>query len=59
MLRFCFRQFAMLMPGFALKELLLFDQANLAGRLVPMDDERLQEELVRVFLTYLGVDTER
>jgi len=51
-------RWAMLMPGFALKELLLFDQANLTGRLVPMDDERLQEELVRVFLGYLGVDPE-
>jgi AcrR family transcriptional regulator len=51
-------RWAMLMPGFALKELVLFDQANLTGRLVPMDDEKLQEELVRVFLGYLGVDSE-
>ena len=51
-------RWAMLMPGFALKELLLFDQANLTGRLVPMDDDDLQEELARVFLSYLGVDPE-
>jgi AcrR family transcriptional regulator len=51
-------RWAMLMPGFVLKELFLFDQANLTGRLVPMDDEKLQEELVRVFLGYLGVDPE-
>ena len=51
-------RWAMLMPGFALKELLLFDQANLTGRLVPMDDEKLQEELARGFLSYLGVDPE-
>lgn len=51
-------RWAMLMPGFALRELLLFDKANLTGRLVPMDDPQLQEELVRAFLGYLGVDAE-
>jgi len=49
-------RWAMLMPGFALRELLLFDKAGLTGRLVPMDDAKLQEELVRGFLCYLGVD---
>lgn len=51
-------RWAMLMPGFALKELVLFDQAGLTARLLPMDDEKLQEELARVVLSYLGVGFE-
>jgi AcrR family transcriptional regulator len=50
-------RWAMLMPGFALRELMLFDKANLTRRLVSLDDAQLQEELVRVFLGYLGVDS--
>jgi AcrR family transcriptional regulator len=49
-------RWAMLMAGFALKELLLFDRAGLTASLLPMDDEKLQEELARVLLGYLGVD---
>jgi AcrR family transcriptional regulator len=51
-------RWAMLMTGFALMELVIFDHEKLAGRLLPMDDERLQEELVLGFLGYLGVDPE-
>ena len=49
-------RWAMLTPGFALRELLLFDRSNLTARLVPMDDVKLKEELVRGFLSYLAVD---
>jgi AcrR family transcriptional regulator len=49
-------RWAMLMTGFALKELLLFDRARLTARLLPMADEKLKEELLRGFLGYLGVD---
>jgi AcrR family transcriptional regulator len=51
-------RWAMLMPGFALKELLLFDRAGLTSRLLPLDDKTLREELVRAFLGYLDVDPE-
>ena len=49
-------RWAMLMTGLSVMELVVFGHERLTGRLLPMDDERLQEELSRVFLGYLGVD---
>jgi AcrR family transcriptional regulator len=48
--------YGMLMVAFALRELILFDQARMFGKLVPVGDDRLRKELPRVFLRYIGVD---
>jgi hypothetical protein len=48
----------MVTVAFALRELILFDQARLFETLVPVSDDHLGEELPRVFLRYLGVEGE-
>ena len=47
--------YAMVMVALALRELILFGQAHLFAKLVPVSDEHLEKELPRVFLGYLGV----
>jgi AcrR family transcriptional regulator len=51
-------RWAMLMTGLALMELVIFGHEDLTRRLLPMDDARLQEEVTRTFLAYLGADPE-
>jgi AcrR family transcriptional regulator len=51
-------RFAMVMVAFALRELILFEQVHLFEKLLRLDDDRLEEELPRAFLRYLGVDGE-
>ena len=51
-------RFAMVMVAFALRELILFEQAYLFEKLLRLGDDRLREELPRAFLRYLGVDGE-
>jgi AcrR family transcriptional regulator len=51
-------RWAMLMTGLTLMELVIFGHEKLTRRLLPMDDAKLQEELTRMFLGYLGVDPE-
>lgn len=51
-------RFAMVMVAMALRELILFEQVHLFEKLLRLDDDRLQEELPRAFLRYLGVDGE-
>lgn len=48
--------YGMLMVAFALRELILFDQAKMFGKLVDVGDDHLRKELPRVFLRYVGVD---
>lgn len=48
--------FGMVMVAFALRELILQEQAKLFGQLLPLDDERLEQELPRLFLRYLGAE---
>lgn len=38
-----------------LKDLVIFGSTSLFERIVPLDDDRLREELPRAFLRYLGV----
>jgi AcrR family transcriptional regulator len=47
--------YAMIMVALALRELILFSHAKMFGKLVPLDDKHLREELPRAFLRYLGV----
>jgi len=49
-------RWGMLMTGLALMELIVFEHGKVVGRLLPMDDDTLREEMARVFLGYLGVD---
>jgi AcrR family transcriptional regulator len=49
-------RWAMLMMGSILMNQVIFEHEKLTERLLPMDDEGLQEELARAFLGYLGVD---
>lgn len=50
--------YAMVMVAFALRELILFNQAPMFEKLVPVSDDHLRKELPRAFLRYLGVETE-
>ena len=50
--------YAVLMTVFALRELILFDQASTFQELMPLSDDQLQSELTMFFLRYLGVDSE-
>jgi AcrR family transcriptional regulator len=49
--------FGLLMVVFALRELILFDQAPLFSKVAPVSDVHLREELPRMFLRYLGIET--
>ena len=48
--------YGMIMVALALRELVLFGHAKMFGKLVPLTDDRLREELPRAFLRYLGVE---
>jgi AcrR family transcriptional regulator len=47
-------RFAMVMVAFALRELILVERVHLFEKLLRLGDDRLQEELPRAFLRYLG-----
>ena len=49
-------RFAFVMVALALRELILFDRTHIFEDILPLDDNTLREELVRMFLRYLGVD---
>ncbi|MGH9775362.1 MAG: TetR/AcrR family transcriptional regulator [Candidatus Acidiferrales bacterium] len=49
--------YAMLIVAFVLRELILLDQFETFRDLARLSDDRLREELPRVFLRYLGVKT--
>ena len=48
--------YAMISVALTLRELIIFDQATMFSKLVPMDDDHLRDELPRAFLRYLGVE---
>jgi AcrR family transcriptional regulator len=50
-------RFAFVMVALALRELVLFGRTRLFEDILPLDDDTLREELTRMFLRYLGVDT--
>jgi hypothetical protein len=47
--------YGILMVAFALRELILFDQAHTFEHALPVSDDHLKTELPRMFLRYLGV----
>jgi len=51
-------RYAIVMVAVSLKDLIIFGNTGLFERIVPLDDNRLREELPRVFLRYLGVKGE-
>ncbi len=50
-------RFAFVMVALALRELILFDRTHIFEDILPLDDNTLREELARMFLRYLGVDS--
>ncbi|MGC2467117.1 MAG: helix-turn-helix domain-containing protein [Candidatus Acidiferrum sp.] len=50
--------YGILTVAFALRELILFDQARMFEHVLPVRDDNLKEELPRMFLRYLGIETE-
>lgn len=50
-------RFAFVMVALALRELVLFGRTRIFADILPLDDNTLREELTRMFLRYLGVDT--
>jgi len=48
--------YGILMVAFALRELILFDQAHTFEHALPVSDAHLRTELPRMFLRYLGVE---
>jgi len=50
-------RFAFVMVALALRELILFGRTRIFEDILPLDDNTLREELPRMFLRYLGVDT--
>jgi len=50
-------RFAFVMVALALRELVLFGRTRIFEDILPLDDNILREELTRMFLRYLGVDT--
>lgn len=50
--------YGILTVAFALRELILFDQARMFEHVLPVGDDHLKEELPRMFLRYLGIETE-
>jgi AcrR family transcriptional regulator len=50
-------RFAFVMVALALRELVLFGRTRIFGDILPLDDNTLREELTRMFLRYLGVDS--
>ena len=51
--------YGMVTVALTLRELILFDQAQMFENLVPVSDDHLRKELSRVFLRYLGVETDQ
>jgi len=51
-------RFAFVMVALTLRELILFDRARLFLDILPLDDRLLQQELPRMFLRYLGVESD-
>jgi AcrR family transcriptional regulator len=49
-------RYAIVIIAFALRELILFDRIESFGNLVPLNGERLEDELSRIFLRYLGIE---
>jgi len=49
-------RFAFLMVAIALRELILFDRSHIFKAVFPVNDDSLQRELPRLFLSYLGVE---
>jgi AcrR family transcriptional regulator len=49
-------RYAIFMTVFALREVILFNQIEAFGDLVPLNDERLKEELPRIILRQLGME---
>jgi len=49
--------YGILTVAFALRELILFDQARVFKHALPVGDDHLKEELPRMFLRYLGIET--
>jgi hypothetical protein len=39
-----------------LRELIIFDNAVMFSKTVPVDDDHLRQELPRAFLSYLGIE---
>jgi len=50
-------RFAFVMIALVLRELILFRRTRLFADLIPLDDDILTEELPRLFLRYLGVES--
>ena len=48
--------YAIISIALTLRELIIFDNAAMFSKLVPMDDEHLREELPRAFLRYVGIE---
>jgi AcrR family transcriptional regulator len=51
-------RYAIVTVALHLRELIVFDNVRLFERILPLGDDRLREELPRVFLRYLGVKGE-
>ena len=49
--------YGILTVAFALRELILFDQACTFEHALPVRDDQLKAELPRMFLRYLGIAT--
>jgi len=50
-------RFAFVMVALALRELVLFGRTRIFADILPLDDDTLRQELTRMFLLYLGLDT--
>lgn len=50
--------YGILTVAFALRELILFDQMHTFEHALPLGDDQLKTELPRMFLRYLGIETE-
>jgi len=50
-------RFGFVMIALVLRELILFRRTHLFADLIPLDDDMLTEELPRLFLRYLGVES--
>lgn len=50
-------RFAFIMVALVLRELILFERARIFADILPLDDDILRQELPRMFLRYLGVES--
>lgn len=50
-------RFAFVMVALALRELILFNRTHIFEAVLPLDDDSLRQELPRMFLSYLGVES--